>query len=126
MSKASEVARARMLTDVPRVPTIQPAHAVNRAKVGEGISTAPIDPQSPNGVALVNGQAVQGSDGKTTALPEGLAPNARAALEGAGLTTLELAAAKTDAELDAISGIGDVTIQAIRTAAQAAGLTPAS
>lgn len=124
MSKASEAARARMLTDVPRVPTIAPAHAVNRAKQDPDVNlpTAPIDPQSPNGVALVNGQPVTGNDGKTTPLPEGLIAAARTALDGAGLTTLELAAAKTDAELNALDGIGPATITAIRTAAQAAGL----
>lgn len=118
MSKASEAARARMVTDVPRVPTIAPAHAVNRAKQDEKVNvpTAPIDPQSPNGVAEVNGLAVTGSDGQTTPLPESLTASARAALEGVGLTTLELAAAKTDEELDAIEGVGPATIQAIRAA----------
>lgn len=122
MSKASELARARMNTDVQRVPTIQPVQAVNRAKAGEGVRTAPTDPTSPNGVATVNGQIVQGQDTPSTPLPEGLTPQALTALEGAALTTLQLAAAKTDTELDAISGIGPATIQAIRAAAQAAGL----
>lgn len=118
MSKASEAARARMVIDVPRVPTVAPAHAVNRAKQDPAVNlpTAPIDPQSPNGVADVNGQAVTGSDGQSTPLPAGLTPQARAALEGAGLTTLELAAAKTDEELDAIEGIGPAAIRAIRDA----------
>lgn len=114
MSKASERARARMITDVQRVPTIQPTHAINRAKQGLDIPTAPIDPKSPNGVALVNGKPVTGRDTPATSLPEGLTATARAALEGAGLTTLELARAKTDDELDAIEGVGPATIAAIR------------
>ncbi|WP_040379944.1 hypothetical protein [Deinococcus aquatilis] len=118
MSKASEAARARMITDVPRVPTIQPVQAVNRAKQEVGVPTAPTDPQSPNGVAEVNGQPVAGQDTPSRPLPEGLTPAARAALEGAGLTTLELALAKTDAELDAIPQIGEATITALRAAGQ--------
>lgn len=113
-------------------PPLDPTDAVNRAKRGEKVPAAPSDPQNPTGVADVNGKP--GTDGgngepQTVPLPESLTPQARTALEGAGLTTLALAAAKTDAELDAISGIGDVTIQAIRAAAHAAGLpapTPAS
>lgn len=123
MSKASEAARARMLTDVPRVPTIAPVQAVNRAKQGLGQPTAPTDPLSPNGVAEVNGAAVEGADTPSTPLPASLTPAARAALEGAALTTLELAHAKNDAELDALDGVGPATITAIRDAARAAGLS---
>lgn len=122
MSKASELARARMMTDTPRVPTIAPVEAVNRAKQGLNVPTPPTDPLSPNGVAEVNGQAVQGADTPSNLLPDSLAAAARSALEAAGLTTLQLAHAKTDAELDAINGVGDATITAIRDAAKAAGL----
>ena len=55
MSKASETARARMITDVARVPTIQPVEAINRAKAEANVPTKPIDEQSPNGVAEVKG-----------------------------------------------------------------------
>lgn len=122
MSKASEAARARMNTDVPRVPTIAPAVAVDRAKQSLGIPTPPTDPLSPNGVAEVNGQQVRGADTPSNPLPAGLTPAAQKALEGVALTTLELAHAKTDAELDAIDGVGPATITAIREAAKAAGL----
>lgn len=122
MSKASEAARARMITDVQRVPTIQPVQAVNRAKQEVGVPAAPTDPQSPNGVAEVNGQAVTGQDTPSTPLPESLTAPVRKALTDAGLTTLQLAAAKTDAELDAINGVAEGTIKVIREAAAAAGL----
>lgn len=122
MSKASEAARARMITDTPRVPTIAPAVAVDRAKQALNVPTPPTDPLSPNGGAEVNGVAVEGADTPSAPLPESLTASARAALEGAALTTLQLAAARTDAELDALDGIGPATITAIRTAAQAAGL----
>ncbi len=55
MSKASEAARARMVVDVPRVPTIAPVEAVNRAKAELDIPTKAIDEDSPNGVANVKG-----------------------------------------------------------------------
>lgn len=122
MSKASEAARARMLTDVPRVPTIAPVEAVNRAKQDEGIPTKPTDPLSPNGVAEVNGQAVKGKDTPSNPLPDGLTAKARAALEAAGLTTLELAATKTDDELLALSNFGEAALTIVRDAQKAAGL----
>lgn len=114
MSKASDAARERMPQTLARVPTIQPVEAINRAKQGEGIPTAPTDPYSPNGVALVNGVPVTGQDTPYTALPAGLTLAARSALEGAGLTTLELARAQSDAELSAIDGVGPATIAALR------------
>ncbi len=116
MSKASEAARARMITDVPRVPTIQPVQAVNRAKQETGVPTAPTDPQSPNGVAEVNGQAVTGQDTPSTPLPDGLTARAKASLEGQGLTTLELATAKTDAELLALPDFGEASLRVLRDA----------
>lgn len=60
MSKASETARARMITDVARVPTIQPVEAINRAKAELDVPTAPIDEDSPNGVAEVKGSKRKG------------------------------------------------------------------
>lgn len=122
MSKASEAARARMLTDTPRVPTIAPAHAVNRAKQELNVPTPPTDPLSPNGVAEVNGLTVTGADTPSYPLPDGLTGQAVKALEAEGLTTLQLTHAKTDAELLALSGVGQGSVDTLRAAERAAGL----
>ena len=122
MSKASEQARARMLTDVPRVPTIQPVEAVNRAKQAEGVPTRRTDPRSPNGVATVNGKEVQGQDTPYTPLPDDLTPGAVHALEGAGWTTLEHLAAQSDDDLLALDGFGPASLKLVRAAQRDKGL----
>lgn len=132
-SEAARAARERRNTTNAQTqlidPPYDPTDAVNRAKRGEGVPAAPSDPLNPSGVADVDGKP--GTDGgngepKAAPLPESLTAPARAGLEAAGLTTLALAAAKTDAELDAIDGVGPATITALRAAAKDAGLPEVS
>ena len=122
MSKASEQARARMLTDVPRVPTIQPVQAVNRAKTALGMPTRRTDPRSPNGVADARGAPAQGQDTPYTPLPDDLTPGAVHALEGAGWTTLEHLAAQSDDDLLALDGFGPASLKLVRAAQRDKGL----
>lgn len=114
MSRASELARARMITDVQRVPTIQPVEAVNRAKQGEGVPTKPTDPYSPNGVATVNGQTVEGQDSPSTALPDSLGNATLKLLQDHGFGTVELVKAASDDALLAVDGIGETRLATIR------------
>jgi hypothetical protein len=117
MSKASELARARSGYYGPRVPTIDPTDAVNRAKETEGIPHPDTNPLNPKGVATVNGVAVEGAESPYTPLPEGLTAAARASLEAAELTTLERVAAMTDDALLALDGVGPATVKLLRDAA---------
>lgn len=135
-SKAADAARERCNTSYRNQPLIQPPYdpldPINRAKRGEEIPARESNELNPTGVADVNGE--QGQDGgdktrtpatlqNSSALPEGLTEQARASLEGAGLTTLALVAAKSDAELKSLPNVGDKSIEVIRAEAARAGLT---
>lgn len=115
MSKASEAARQRMLTDVQRVPTIQPVQAVNRAKQQAGVPTAPIDAQSPNGVAETTATQDRAATETSTALSaDKLGQATYDLLTKAGFENAEAVAGASDKDLLAIDGIGKVTLAEIR------------
>ncbi|MFC6591680.1 hypothetical protein ACFP81_06420 [Deinococcus lacus] len=115
MSKASEAARARMSTDVQRVPTIQPAQAVNRAKQQASVPTPPIDKLSPNGVADTNAAQDKKAVETNTALDAGKLGNGLyELLTEAGYENAEQVAGATDDQLLAIKGVGDKSLAEIR------------
>lgn len=122
-SEAAKAARERRDTSnaalKPIDPPYDPRDPVNRAKRGEDVPAPSSDPENPKGVAEVNGQpGTDGGNGPqgSTPLPESLTAAARAGLEGAGLTTVELAVAKTDEELEALPGVGPATVKTLRDA----------
>lgn len=117
MSLASEQARLERNPEVgPREPTIDPTDAVNRAKEAGGIPHPDTNPLNPSGVALVDGQVVDGKDSPYTPLPDTLSEAAKASLEAAELMTMERVAAKTDEELLALQDVGPATLRLLREA----------
>lgn len=139
LSAADRKARERLsrMEEFARVPTIDPAVGVNRAKQDQGNNlTAPTDPNNPGATATVNGQKVEGKESpdantnasglaaqQTATLPEGLTAQQVASLEAGGVKTVADSLKLTDEQLDAIPGVGDAAIKTLRDAAKAQGLT---
>lgn len=139
LSAADRKARARLARaeEHTRTPTIDPAVGVNRAKQEAGGNlTPPTDPNNPGATAARNGEQVVGKESpdaalnasnlgavQTATLPEGLTAQHVAALDAAGIKTLNDTLTLTDAELDAIPNIGAGAITTLRDGARAAGLT---
>ena len=113
MSKASELARQRAITDVQRVPTIQPVQAINRAKQQAGMPTAPIDAQSPNGVAQTTASQTQLAAESGMPLA-GLPQATLELLTNAGFENAEQVRGASDKELLDINGIGPKGLADIR------------
>lgn len=136
LSAAAKKARERLnsMEEMNRAPTIDPAVGVNRAKQEAGTPTAPTDTQNPGATAQVNGQAKAGQESpdagasglsqtQAATLPADLTAAQVKSLEAGGVKTLTDSLKLTDAQLEAIPGVGEGAITTLRDAAKAQGLT---